>query len=155
MIMKHFTKFQVSMISHLRGEVSKIYFKSSTPLGSTITQKKTYWILLSWQYAHVLMIMKHCTKFQVSMISHLRGEVNTSYSKPSSPLWSTVTQRKIINPPVLTICTSTNDNEAFYKVSSLYSQPSRREDFVTDWGTDGLTENTKTICLPHDEGRHN
>jgi hypothetical protein len=30
------------------------------------------------------------------MISHLRGEVSTSYFKPSTPLGSTITQRKII-----------------------------------------------------------
>jgi hypothetical protein len=39
--------------------------------------KKNYWILLSSQYAHLLMIMKHCTKFQVSMASRLRGELST------------------------------------------------------------------------------
>jgi hypothetical protein len=38
-IMKHCTKFQVFLISHLR-EVSTIYFKLSTSLGSTITQRK-------------------------------------------------------------------------------------------------------------------
>ena len=41
--------------------------------------KKNYWILLSWQYAHLLMIMKHCTKFQVSTASRLRGEVSTRF----------------------------------------------------------------------------
>jgi hypothetical protein len=51
------------------------------------------------------------------MISHLRGEVSTSYFKPSTPLGSTITQRKLLDPPVLTTCTSTNDNEALYKVS--------------------------------------
>jgi hypothetical protein len=35
-------------------------------------------------------------------------------------------KEKLLDPPVLTICTSTNDNEALYKVSSLYSQLSRR-----------------------------
>jgi hypothetical protein len=54
-----------------------------------------YWILLSWQYAHLLIILKHCTKFQVSMISHLRGEVSTSYFKPSTPLGSTITHEII------------------------------------------------------------
>jgi hypothetical protein len=52
------------------------------------------------------------------MISHLRGEVSTSYFKPSTPLGSIITKKKL-DPPVLTICTSTNDNEALYKVSSL------------------------------------
>ena len=63
--------------------------------------KKNYWILLSWQYAHLLMIMKHCTKFQVSTASRLRGEVRTKFC---------------------------------------------------DRLTDGLTEGTKTICLPQDGG---
>jgi hypothetical protein len=40
MTMKHSTKFQVSTISHLGGEESTSYFKSFTPLGSTITQRK-------------------------------------------------------------------------------------------------------------------
>jgi hypothetical protein len=57
---------------------------------------KNDWNLLSWQYAHLLMIMKHCTQFQVPMISHLKGEVSTSYFKPSTPLGSTITERKII-----------------------------------------------------------
>jgi hypothetical protein len=78
MIMKHCTKFQVSVISHLRGEVSTRYF---TPHPSWIhnNSEKNYWILLSWQYAHLLMIIKHCTKFQVSTISFLVGEVSTGF----------------------------------------------------------------------------
>jgi hypothetical protein len=40
MIMKHYTEFQVSMINHQGGEVSTSYFKPSTTLGSTITQRK-------------------------------------------------------------------------------------------------------------------
>jgi hypothetical protein len=35
---------------------------------------KNDWILLSWKYAHLLMIVKHCTKFQVSTISRLRAQ---------------------------------------------------------------------------------
>jgi hypothetical protein len=96
LIMKHHTKFQVSMISHLRGEVSTSYFKHPTPLGSTITKRKIIGSPLSWQYAHLLIIMKHLTKFHVSMISHLRGEVSTSYFTPSTPLWSTISHRKSI-----------------------------------------------------------
>jgi hypothetical protein len=72
------------------------------------------------------MTMKLSTKFQVSTISQLGGEESTSYLKPSTPLGSTITQRQILDPPVLTICTSTNDNEASYKVSSLYGKPSQR-----------------------------
>jgi hypothetical protein len=72
------------------------------------------------------MIMKHSTKFQVSTISHLGGEESTSYFKSSTPLGSTITHRKIIDPPFLTICTSTNNNEALYKVSRLYDKPSQR-----------------------------
>jgi hypothetical protein len=100
-IMKHSTKFQVSRISHLRREVSTRYF---TPHPSWIhhNSKKNYWILLSWRY--VLMIIKHCTKFQISMISRLVGEVSTRFS---------------------------------------------------DRQTDGQTESTKTIRLPQDGGRHN
>ena len=33
------------------------------------------WILLSQQYAHLKVATKHCTKFQVSLIGHLDGEV--------------------------------------------------------------------------------
>jgi hypothetical protein len=73
------------------------------------------------------MIMKHLTKFQVSIISHLRGEVSTSYFTLSTPLGSTITKtEKLLDPPLLTICTSTNDNEASYKVSSFYDQVSQR-----------------------------
>jgi hypothetical protein len=81
MIMKHCTKFQsclwsVFMISHLRGELSTSCF---TPSPSWINHNSTKnnWILLSWQYAHLLVIMKHCTKFQISTISHLVGDVST------------------------------------------------------------------------------
>jgi hypothetical protein len=41
--------------------------------------KKNYWTLLSWQYAHLLMIMKHCTKFQVSVINRLGEEMSTIF----------------------------------------------------------------------------
>ena len=100
-------------------------FQTLHPIWIHHNSKKTYWIILSSQYAHILMIMKHCTKFQVSIISHLRGEVSTSYFTLSTPLGSTITQRKIIGSSSLTICTTTNDNEALYKVSSLYDQPSQ------------------------------
>ena len=36
--------------------------------------KENNWILLSWQYAHLQMARKHCTKFQVYLISGLGGE---------------------------------------------------------------------------------
>ena len=32
------------------------------------------WILLSKQYTYLQMAIKHCTKFQVSLISHKGGE---------------------------------------------------------------------------------
>jgi hypothetical protein len=63
------------------------------------------------------------------MISHLREEMSTKYFTPSTPLGSIITQRQIIgsshpdkllDPPIVTICTFTNDNEALHKVSSLY-----------------------------------
>ena len=71
-------------------------FQTLHPSSIHHNSEKNYWILLSRQYAHLLMIMKHLTKFQVSMISHLRGEVSTSYFTLSTPLGSTITQRKII-----------------------------------------------------------
>jgi hypothetical protein len=55
-----------------------------------------FWILLSKQYAHLQMAMKHCTKIQVSLISHKEGEVSVSYFILSIPLGSTITQRKVI-----------------------------------------------------------
>jgi hypothetical protein len=55
------------------------------------------------------------------MIGHVGGEESTIYFTPSTSLGSTITRRKIIGSSVLTICTSTDDNEALYKVSSLYS----------------------------------
>jgi hypothetical protein len=119
--MKHSTKFQVSTTSHLGGEESTSYFKSSTPLGSTITQRK-----IIGSSCPDNMHMKHCTKFQVSMINHLRGEVSTSYFKSPTLLDPPQLKEKLLDPPVLTICTFTNDNEALYKVSSLYHQPSQR-----------------------------
>jgi hypothetical protein len=60
--------------------------------------------------------VKHCTKFQVSTISHLGGVASTSYFTPCTPLGSTITLRKINDPPVLTTCTFTNDNEASSQV---------------------------------------
>jgi hypothetical protein len=35
-------------------------------------------------------------------------------------------KKKLLDPPVLTICSSIKDYEALYKVSSLYDQPSQR-----------------------------
>jgi hypothetical protein len=40
MAMKHYTKFQVCLISHKEGYVNISYFIPSTPLGYTITQRK-------------------------------------------------------------------------------------------------------------------
>ena len=74
------------------------------------------WILLSKQYTHLQMAIKHCTKFQVSLISHKGGEVSISYFILSTPLGSTITQRKVIESSCPKICTCTNDNEALYKV---------------------------------------
>jgi hypothetical protein len=60
------------------------------------------------------------------MIRHLR-DVSTGYFTHPTPLGSTIIQRQIIGSSlVLTICASTNDNEALYKVLSLYGQPSQR-----------------------------
>ena len=70
------------------------------------------WILLSKQYTHLQMAIKHCTKFQVSLISHKGGEVNISYFILFTPLGSTITQRKVIESSCPKICTCTNDNEA-------------------------------------------
>jgi hypothetical protein len=53
------------------------------------------WILLSKQYAHLQMAMKHCTKFQVSLISHKGGEVSISYFILPTTLGSTITQGKV------------------------------------------------------------
>jgi hypothetical protein len=50
------------------------------------------WILLSKQFAH----LQHCTKIQVSVISHKEGEVSISYFILSTPFGSTITQRKVI-----------------------------------------------------------
>jgi hypothetical protein len=48
------------------------------------------WILklLSKQFAHLQMAMKHCTKFQVSLISHKGEEVSISYFILSVPFAS-------------------------------------------------------------------
>jgi hypothetical protein len=106
MTMEHSTKFQVSTIGHLGGEESASYFTPSTSLGSTITHRKNNWTLLYRQYTH----------FQM-----------TSYFTPSTSLGSTITQKKKwLDPPVLTIFISTNDNEVLLKFSSLYDQPSQR-----------------------------
>jgi hypothetical protein len=74
------------------------------------------WILLLKQYTHLQMAMKHCTKFQVSLISHKGGEVSIGYFILSTPLVSTIIQRKVIKSSCPKICTCTNDNEALYKV---------------------------------------
>jgi hypothetical protein len=126
MTMKHSTKFQVSTISHLGGEESARYFKSSTPLGSTITQRKI-------MDPPVLTI---CTFTNDNEAFH---KVSSLYNQPSRrrsehKLFQTLhpslihhnSKEKLLDPTVLTICTSTNDNEALYKASSLYGQPSRR-----------------------------
>jgi hypothetical protein len=42
------------------------------------------------------MAMKHCTKFQVSLNSHIGGEVSISYFILSTPVGSTITEGKII-----------------------------------------------------------
>jgi hypothetical protein len=42
------------------------------------------------------MAMKHCTKIQVSLISHKGGEVSISYFILSTPHGSTIAQRKVI-----------------------------------------------------------
>jgi hypothetical protein len=113
----------VSPNSHL-GEVSTSYFTHSTPLGSTIPQRKMIG-------SNLLMIMKHCTKFQVSTISHTRGEVSissTSNLTPFTPLGSTINNSKknywiLLSwqyAHILMIY------EALYKVSSLCNQPSQR-----------------------------
>jgi hypothetical protein len=65
------------------------------------------WILLSKQYTHLQMAIKHCTKFQVSLVSHKGGEVNISYFILSTPLGSTITQRKVIESSCPKICTCT------------------------------------------------
>jgi hypothetical protein len=65
MAMKPLTKFHVSLISLIGGEVNISYFILSTPsLSSWIhhNSKKNTWILLSQKYAHLKMTMKHCTK---------------------------------------------------------------------------------------------
>jgi hypothetical protein len=66
-----------SLSDHEGREVSKSYFILSTLLGSTITKINS--TLPFWQYAHLQMTMKHCTYFQVSLISHLGGDVNTAF----------------------------------------------------------------------------
>jgi hypothetical protein len=78
MIMKHFTKFQVFMIGHLRGEVSTRHFTLPPPWIHH-NSETNYWILLSSQYALLLIPMKLCTKFQVSKISCLVGEMSTGF----------------------------------------------------------------------------
>jgi hypothetical protein len=64
------------------------------------------------------MTMKHCTKFQVSLIGHLgnSGDVSTINFTPSTPLGTIVTQRKIIGsscPDNMHIYNVTNDNKAY------------------------------------------
>ena len=64
-------------------------------------------------------------------------KVSSLYDKPSrrsehkifhtSPLLDPPSiKEKLLDPPALTICTSTNDNETLYKVSSLYDKSSQR-----------------------------
>jgi hypothetical protein len=54
------------------------------------------WILLLNHFAHLQMGMKHCTKFQVSLISPKGGEVSISYFILSTPPGSSINQRKVI-----------------------------------------------------------
>jgi hypothetical protein len=85
-------------------------------------------ILLFPTFVHLQMKMKHCTKFKISPIDHLRRRVSASNFTSSTSLGSTITIRKNIVSS-LGICTSTNDNEYITdndKVSSLYDQPSKR-----------------------------
>jgi hypothetical protein len=82
------------------------------------------------------------------MISHLRGEVSTSYFTLSTPLGSIITQRKIIG-------SSCPDNMHIYCIVQSFKslRPAVSEEkWAQDFVTDGQTESTKTICLPQDGG---
>jgi hypothetical protein len=59
------------------------------------------------------MAMKHCTQFQISLISHKGREVKINYFILSSPLGSTITQREGIESSCPKIYTCTNDNDLF------------------------------------------
>lgn len=61
-------------------------------------------------------VMKHCTIFQGYAIIDVR-EVFTSYFIPSTPLGSTISVQKYMDPHILTPCKSSKGNEASYKVS--------------------------------------
>jgi hypothetical protein len=72
MAMKHCAKIQVSLISHKEGNVSIRYFILSTPLGSTITQRK---VIESSCPKNM-----HMCKWQWSIVqNHIVGELSTSY----------------------------------------------------------------------------
>jgi hypothetical protein len=60
--------------------------------------------------------MKQCTKFQVSSISYVGGEVSIGYFILSTSLGPTMIQRKSLNPPAPKIFTSTDGNEALYEI---------------------------------------
>jgi hypothetical protein len=120
MAMKHCTKFQVSLFSRKGEDVSIRYFILSTSLGSTITQRK---VIESSCPINMLTY-----KWQWSIVqSHLRGEVSTSYFKPSIPM----------NPPQFRMITGsshsgcmkiyTNDDKLLNKISSLSNWPSREK----------------------------
>jgi hypothetical protein len=67
------------------------------------------WIFLSKQFAHLQMTMKtrRISEDQLFCTPYLYG--------------FTTIQKKTLDPPILAIWTSTNDNEIFNKVSSLHS----------------------------------
>jgi hypothetical protein len=94
-LIKHSTKFPVSTISHLRWEESKSYFTTSTPLGSTRILRKIIGSSSS-NNMHIYYWLWSIVQSFKSLISHLRGEVSTSYFTSSTPLGSTITQRIII-----------------------------------------------------------
>jgi hypothetical protein len=62
------------------------------------------------------MAVKHFTKFQVSLISDKGGEVSIIISYCTLLLVSPYLKKKYLNPPIPKMCTSTNDNEALYRV---------------------------------------
>jgi hypothetical protein len=73
------------LIYHKGREVNIIYFILSIPLGSTYNNsKKNNWILMSRQYAHLQMTMRHCTesfrrKIWAPAISHTPSSFDPPY----------------------------------------------------------------------------
>jgi hypothetical protein len=62
------------------GEVSTSVFTPAIPLGSSITRRKTIWSSRAdTMHKDLQRPMQHCTKFQVSTISGLGGEVSTRF----------------------------------------------------------------------------